>query len=149
MNNGSGRTGFGQFGAELGSVYVCRDIRQVVLDFYLGADFGTFHAANAGRGAVFAGNGAFLAVTAGDIDSFVIQAFGADFKKMARTDVDAGAAGSAFGPRLPVAGRFCGFRLKAPNLQTLTQSPRRRQPSGQPLCPLEIVLAIRQNWTPL
>ena len=35
----------------------------------------------------------------------------------------------------------------APNLQDFIQSPRRKQPSGQPLCPDEILLATRQELT--
>ena len=45
---------------------------------------------------------------------------------------------------IPVSGSMC----KASNLHTLTQSPKRRQPEGHPVWPLDMREAIRQLLTP-
>ncbi len=78
--------------------------------FYLDfrADFGAFHTGNAGGLAVFAGQCAFLAIAAGDVNANAVFAARSDFVQSARTNAYTGPAGGAF---VGVDFRQSGLRI--------------------------------------
>ena len=91
--NGAGWAVLSKFRAVTGSRYAFGNAGEIVFHNDFGTYFDAFHTADTSCFAVFAGNGALLGVAAGDIDAFAVFAFGANDEQLARTNVDAGAAG--------------------------------------------------------